>query len=296
MARKLPSLTSLRAFEAAARLLSFTRAADELHVTPTAISHQIKALEEWLGVRLFDRSTRAVQLTDTGTRYLPSVQAAFDSLEIATQQIAQNSGNQVLTVTTTVSFTSKWLIPRLASFQEQYPDIDVRITTSTGLIELERAGIDLGIRFGRGRWPGLSAQRLLSERIFPVCGPQLLNGSRPLKQPEDLRHHTLLHVSALRDEWKTWLTANGLGDIKPARELTFDQIATALQAASEGLGIALGYTHLVADDLNAGRLLVPFKCEISGDFAYYVVYPESAPVRPHVAAFKDWLLAQADGD
>jgi LysR family glycine cleavage system transcriptional activator len=295
MARKLPSLTSLRAFEAAARLLSFTRAADELHVTPTAVSHQIKALEDWLGVRLFDRSTRAVQLTDTGSRYLPAVQAAFDNLEIATRQIAQNSGNQVLTVTTTVSFTSKWLIPRLGSFQERHPDIDVRITTSTGLIELERAGIDLGIRFGKGEWAGLVAHRLLSESIFPVCSPQLLNSAKPLKQPQDLRHHTLLHVSALRDEWKTWLTANGLADLKPARELTFDQIATALQAASEGLGIALGYTHLVADDLKAGRLLVPFECEISGDFAYYVVYAEPAAERPQVAAFRDWLLTHADG-
>ena len=295
MTRRLPSLTSLRAFEAAARALSFSKAAGELHVTPTAISHQIRGLEEWLGVQLFERSTRAVRLTDAGLSYLPSVQAAFDNLELATERVSRNAENNILTVTTTASFTTKWLIPRLAAFHDQYPHIDVRITTSSNLAELGRgSGVDVGIRFGRGNWPNLIAHRLLSEQLFPVCSPRLQTGPYPLKQPADLAHHTLLHVSTLRDEWQIWLTAAGLPQLKPLRELTFDQIATALQAAIESLGVALGYTHIAADDLAAGRLIAPFDFEVPGDFAYYVVYPETSARRDNVIAFRDWLLSLSD--
>lgn len=294
--RRLPSLNALRTFEAAGRALSFTKAAAELHVTPTAVSHQIRSLEEWLGTKLFERSTRSVRLSEAGERYLPSVQAAFDTLEAGTERIVGRSESRVLTVSTTASFTTKWLVPRLGSFQARHPAVDVRITTSLELVDFATSDVDLAVRYGRGSWPGLETQRLFRERVFPVCSPALQGGRPPLREPADLARHTLLHVARAPDEWRMWLTAAGLPTLKPAGDLTLDQYVSTLQAAMDGLGVALGHTHLVAGDLAAGRLTAPFDLELSGDFAYYVVYPRSPPPSDSARAFRDWLLAMRETD
>jgi LysR family transcriptional regulator, glycine cleavage system transcriptional activator len=292
VARRLPPLASLRSFEAAARLLSFSGAARELFVTPTAVSHQIRSLEEWLGVKLFDRTTRSVRLTQVGRRYQPVVQAAFEQLESATQSIAAEATAEVVCVTTTTSFASKWLIPRLASFKALYPDIDVRISTQTESVDLAREGLDLGIRYGAGTWPGMVSERLQNARVFPVCSPDLLSGPVPLKTPSDLASHTLLHVSTMPDDWRVWLTAVGATGVDPVGGMTFELWLAALQAATDGLGVALGQDTLIQNDLAAGRLVAPFEIDVPADFAYYVVTPERAPRSPAAEHFRDWLLEQ----
>src|SRR6202171_6566164 len=210
MTARLPSLNGLRAFEAAARHLSFTQAASELNVTQTAISHQIKRLEEELGVRLFVRQNRARTLTPEARDYLPGIRAAFNDLRLATDRLLRKDDDHVLTVSTLASLAAKWLLPRLSAFQEAHPGIDVRITTSTSLVDFHRDNVDAAIRYGRGQWPGVRAKWLMADELFPVCSPTLANGNKPLKCPEDLRDHVLLHTSnANSDDWRLWLTAGG---------------------------------------------------------------------------------------
>lgn len=290
MNQSLPGLTGLRAFEAAARHLSFARAAEELHVTPTAISHQIRKLEDQLGLKLFQRRIRAVDLTREGEAYLPSVRAAFEDLRVATAKLRGIQTGGAVTVSTTTSLAAKWLLPRLGDFQAQHPDIEVRLTTTTKLVDLVADGVDLGIRYGQGNWPGLDAQWLMAEDIFPVCSPALLTGARPLLRPEDLAQHTLLHLSLYPDEWQHWLTAAGL----PARlaagpGLTFDLNLMVLAAAADGLGVALGRTAYVEADLAAGRLVKPFDFILPAEAGFYVVTPQSPATRPSVAQFAAWL-------
>src|ERR1700742_3557375 len=203
MTSRLPSLNGLRAFEAAARHLSFTNAATELNVTQTAISHQIRRLEEELGIRLFVRQNRALALTAEARDYLPGVRAAFNDLRLATDRLLRKDNEHVLTVSTLASFAAKWLLPRLSSFQEEHPGIDVRITTSTALVDFKSGDVDAAIRYGRGHWPGLRTDWLLRDELFPVCSPALLEGSKGLKCPQDLVHHTLLHSSGgYDDDWR----------------------------------------------------------------------------------------------
>src|SRR5215475_2878240 len=193
MTARLPSLNGLRAFEAAARHLSFTQAAAELNVTQTAISHQIRRLEEDLGLRLFIRKNRALALTAKAKDYLPGVRAAFNDLRLATDRLMRKDNDNVLTISTLASLAAKWLLPRLTPFQEAHPGIDVRITTSTSLVDFQRDNVDAAIRYGRGKWPGVRADWLMADELFPVCSPSLLRGEKPLRCPEDLAHHTLLH-------------------------------------------------------------------------------------------------------
>src|ERR1700753_2410810 len=196
MTARLPSLNGLRAFEAAARHLSFTQAASELNVTQTAISHQIRRLEEELGLRLFIRKNRALALTPQARDYLPGVRAAFNDLRLATDRLLRKDDDNVLTVSTLASLAAKWLLPRLTAFQEAHPGIDVRITTSTSLVDFRIGDVDAAIRYGRANWPGVRADWLTADRLFPVCSPALLTGPRPLRRPEDLADHVLLHTSA----------------------------------------------------------------------------------------------------
>ena len=236
MTARLPSLNGLRAFEAAARHLSFTGAASELNVTQTAISHQIRRLEEELGIRLFVRQNRALALTPEARDYLPGVRAAFNDLRLATDRLLRKDDDHVLTVSTLASLAAKWLLPRLSAFQEAHPGIDVRITTSTGLVDFKSGDVDAAIRYGRGHWPGLRAEWLMADELFPVCSPALLNGDKPLRCPEDLAHHTLLHTSGgYDDDWRLWLTAAGLpSNISKQPGLTFDLILMTVQAAIDG--------------------------------------------------------------
>jgi LysR family transcriptional regulator, glycine cleavage system transcriptional activator len=290
----LPSLNGLRAFEAAARLRSFTLAAAELNVTQTAISHQIRRLEEQLGIKLFIRQNRALALTRQAQDYLPSVRTAFEDLRRATARLHRAEQEERLTVSTTASLATKWLVSRVAAFQDANPGMEVRITTSTHLVDFHREEVDIAVRYGRGVWPGLRAHWLMAERLFPVCSPALLNGANPLRQPADLAHHTLLHTSLPRDEWNLWLTAAGLPHAIAARRgLSFDLGFMAIQAAVEGLGIALGRSHLVEADIAAGRLVAPFDTELPRDAGYYVVTPEASADAPKIALFRDWLIASA---
>jgi LysR family transcriptional regulator, glycine cleavage system transcriptional activator len=293
MTARLPSLNGLRAFEAAARHLSFTLAASELNVTQTAISHQIRRLEEELGIRLFVRQNRALALTPEARDYLPGVRAAFNDLRLATDRLLRKDDDKVLTVSTLASLAAKWLLPRLADFQEHHPGIDVRITTSTSLVDFQRDNVDAAIRYGRGQWPGLRADWLMADELFPVCSPSLLHGGKPLRCPEDLKSHMLLHTSnANSDDWRLWLTAAGLpADIARQPGITFDMIFMTIQAAIDGIGVAMGRTSYVQDDIAKGRLVVPFKIALPADAGFYLVAPEGRREAPKLAAFREWMIA-----
>jgi LysR family transcriptional regulator, glycine cleavage system transcriptional activator len=295
MSARLPSLNGLRAFEAAARHLSFTQAASELNVTQTAISHQIKRLEHELGVRLFIRQNRALTLTAEASEYLPGVRAAFNDLRLATDRLLRREDDHVLTVSTLASLAAKWLLPRLSAFQEAHPGIDVRITTSATLVDFQRDNVDAAIRYGRGQWQGLRADWLMADEVFPVCSPALLKGDRPLRCPEDLREHVLLHTSnANSDDWRLWLTAAGLpSNLSKQPGITFDLIFMTIQAAIDGIGVAMGRTSYVQDDIAKGRLVVPFKIALPSDAGFYLVSPQARRDSPKLAAFRQWLVASA---
>src|SRR5271170_2080851 len=292
MTARLPSLNGLRAFEAAARHLSFTVAASELNVTQTAISHQIRRLEEELGIRLFVRQNRALELTPEARDYLPGVRAAFNDLRLATDRLLRKDNDHVLTVSTLASLAAKWLIPRLSSFQEAHPGIDVRITTSTALVDFRAGDVDAAIRYGRGQWPGLRADWLMADQLFPVCSPASLTGNRPLRSPEDLRDHTLLHTSGgYDDDWRLWLTAAGLPtNLSTHPGLTFDLIFMTVQAAIDGIGVAMGRTSYVEADIANGRLVVPFKITLPADAGFYLVSPQASADTAKLSAFRQWLI------
>jgi LysR family glycine cleavage system transcriptional activator len=293
MTARLPSLNGLRAFEAAARHLSFTVAASELNVTQTAISHQIRRLEEELGLRLFIRQNRALALTPEARDYLPGVRAAFNDLRLATDRLLRKDDGHVLTVSTLASLAAKWLLPRLSIFQESHPGIDVRITTSTSLVDFRAGDVDAAIRYGRGNWAGVRSDWLMADEMFPVCSPALLGGDRPLRCPEDLAHHTLLHSSGgYDDDWRLWLTAAGLpANISKQPGLSFDLILLTVQAAIDGSGVAMGRTSYVEADIAKRRLVVPFKIALPVDAGFYLVSPEAKADPPKLAAFRQWLKA-----
>ena len=293
MTARLPSLNGLRAFEAAARHLSFTTAAAELNVTQTAISHQIRRLEAELGIRLFVRQNRSLALTSEARDYLPGIRAAFNDLRLATDRLLRKDNDRVLTISTLASLAAKWLLPRLATFQESHPGIDVRITTSPGLVDFRNGDVDAAIRYGRGHWPGTRADWLTADELFPVCSPALLEGDKPLRCPEDLAHYTLLHSSGgYDDDWRLWLTAAGLpSNISKQPGLTFDLIFLTLQAAIDGSGVAMGRTSYVEADIAKGRLVVPFKVTLPADAGFYLVTPEAKADPPKLGAFRQWLKA-----
>jgi len=294
MKRTLPPLNGLRAFEAAARHMSFTDAAEELSVTQAAISHQVRGLEQRLGLKLFVRRNRSLLLSEAGQAYLPSVRAAFDQLNEATEKLLQKDKGGNLTVTTTSSFAVKWLVPRLGGFQRSHPEIDVRVSTGTSLVDFSREDVDIGIRYGRGQWPNLMAERLVSEDVMPVCAPSLLKGPNGLGKPADLKRFTLLHIGSFPDDWQVWLTAAGVKGVDASRGVSFDFALAAYQAAMDGLGVALGRNPLVEPDLKAGRLVIPFEFKRSSDFAYYLVYPPEAIRRRKIKAFRDWIVSLSE--
>jgi LysR family glycine cleavage system transcriptional activator len=233
-------------------------------------------------------------LTREAQQYLPAVRAAFADLRLATDRLLRPDGRAVLTVSCLPSLAAKWLVPRLAAFQEGHPDIEVRIATSTQIVDFRREEVDLAIRYGSGRWPGLRADWLMAEDVFPVCSPVLLAGDRPLRRPEDLGHHTLLHVNLYPDEWLSWLTAAGLpASLATGPGLIFDLGLMALQAAIDGLGVALGRTPFVEADIAAGRLVAPFDVALPSKAGFYVVAPEQTADMLKIAQFRDWLIAAA---
>lgn len=284
--RRLPPLTALRAFEAAGRHANFARAAAELNITPAAVSQQVRSLEDFLGVRLFTRRARGVELTPAGTEYARSLGLLLDQLALATERVRRIEEPRKLTIATTPSFAARWLMPRLTGFLERHPEYDVRLSTSNAVADFARQDIDVAIRYGSGSWPGLKAQLLLAAELFPVCSPSFGRGSRPLRVPADLRPRTLLRLAL--DEWPKWLEAAGLGS-RRAEGPQFSDIGLLTQAAVAGQGVALGQSVIVADDLAAGRLMTPFTLRIPSGMAYYLVAPPQMFQSPKLAAFQRWL-------
>ena len=298
MSRRLPPLNALRAFEAAARHLSFTKAAAELHVTQAAVSHQIKTLEDHLGVALFRRRNKSVILTEEGQLCLPGIRDGFDRLADAVERIRAADNINLLSVTTTPSFAAKWLVPRLGRFRLAHPEIDVRIDASYHVIDLERDRFDVAIRYGAGDYAGLQSEQLIEVSVSPVCSPRLRKGRHALKSPDDLKHHTLLHAAWLDSDeegldWRMWLLAAGVSDVDWTRGLQFNDETVAIQSAIEGQGVALGRSGLVDADIAAGRLVRPFGLTVTGSLNYYLVYPPAAAKRRKVVAFRSWAMAEA---
>jgi LysR family transcriptional regulator, glycine cleavage system transcriptional activator len=294
MAECLPPLIAVRYFEAAARHLSFTKAAQELHVTHSAISHQIKALEEWLGIPLFRRLNRSIVLTEAGQAYVKPVREAFDRLVDASRVLRAREQTGTLTVSVMPSFAAKWLVPHLGSFRHAHPDIEVRISATEKLVDFAREEVDVGVRYGRGDWPGLKVELLMRENIFPVCSPKLLSGPVPLREPADVVRHSLLYDYDWREDWWVrWLANAGVRVESLRPTLSFNYSSLMLQAAIDGLGIALSQDALAGDDIAAGRLVKPFAGTVTTEYAYYVVAPEAAAERPKVAAFRKWVVEEA---
>ena len=291
MARKFPPLNALPGFDAAARHLNFSKAADELSVTPGAISRAIKYLEDQLGVSLFERGTRSVRLTAVGEPYARAVRDALEQLAAATAAATTRRSDSTLVVSTSDGFAGRWLVPRLYRFHRAHADIDVRVATTGKLTNFHGDGVDIAVRYGAGSYPGLTAEFLTDEEVFPVCSPGLLKGAHALRRPEDLKHHTLIRDHYPID-WAAWLASAGVKGVNPRRGLMFDSYTFAVDAAVKGEGVVLGRTTLVADDLAAGRLVRPFKHALKGVSSFYVVYPPDAIRQRKVRIFRDWLFSE----
>ena len=279
---------ALPAFEAAARRLSFKAAAEELHVTPGAISQQIKLLEERVGVPLFVRRARAIDLTEAGRVLLPATQHAFRLLTDAYVRARETDGTAVLTVSLLPSFAALWFVPRLGRFRARHPDVDVRISATPKLADLERDDVDIVIRYGLGNYPDLHVEHLISEDVFPVCSPALRDGPLPLAKPEDLARHTLLHDEN-RQEWSLWLRAVGIEGIDASRGPSFSLWELALQAAVAGQGVALGRSTLVTQYLQTGQLVRPLDISSPSEWGYYFVCLPERLAEQKITAFRDWL-------
>ena len=295
----LPPLSALRAFEAAARHMSFSKAADELHVTPAAVSHQIHALEEDLGVRLFNRMNRSIELTASARVLLPGLTEAFAGIQSSVRRLRAHNDTGTLTVTASPSFAAKWLVLRLHRFQEQHPEVDVRISATDAIVDLAKGDFDIAIRYGAGRYSGLEVELLLKNEVFPACSPQLLTNGPPLRTPADLPAHALIHDQAVERDplvptWSMWLKAAGVTNVPAITGLSFNNMHLALDAAISGHGVVLAQSTIAAADLAAGRLVRLFSLALPDQFAFYIVTAPGALERLKVRAFRDWLRSEAD--
>lgn len=289
MHRRLPPLNALKAFEAAARHLSFTKAAEELFVTQAAVSHQIKALEEYLSMKLFLRRNRTLLLTEEGQSYFLDLKDIFKHLQEATEKLVAKGSKGAITVAMPPSFASQWLVPRISSFSADHPDIDVRIKAvdfDEGFLE---DGVDVAVYYGKGRWSGLQADKLHTEFLTPLCSPMLFNGGKPLDTLADLKHHVLLHDES-RAVWKGWLKNVGVTGVNVNQGPVFSHSMLVLQAAALGQGIALGNTVLARPEIEAGRLIMPFEEKLESRDGFYLVCEESQAELGKIAAFREWIL------
>lgn len=289
-----PSLSALRAFEAAARLLNFTRAAEELCQTQGAVSHQIRDLEARLGQSLFLRQKRSLSLTEAGARYLPFVREALQQLRSGEGALRQSRSQSVLTVTLSPNFAAKWLMPRLARFGEAHPDLELRLLASMKHVDFAQDDVDLGIRHGNGDWPYLSVHKLCSEMLFPVCSPALLEGGRTPEGPADLLTLGLIHDDD-RSRWRQWLTAFDV-NTEDLHGPSINQTGLAIDAALGGQGVALARSGLVGMDLLSGRLVRPIAHELPAPFAYWIVCPKEKAEMPKIRRFREWLLAEVKAE
>jgi LysR family glycine cleavage system transcriptional activator len=291
--RNLPPLTAIKAFEAAARHGSVKLAANELHVTAAAVSLQVKQLEEWLGLPLFDRVGTGLALTPKGRSYCEQLTKALGILASATEQVRGHSRAGTLRITVLPSFAHGWLLPRLARFQDSHADIDLVIDTDSVSQNLMGKKFDLAIRSGTGRWPGMQADLIAGESFAPMCSPDLIDGTPPLAAPDDLRHHRLIH-STPRDGWQRWLEQEGVEGIDTGKGLTLNDSSLGLQLAMEGQGVVMGRTFLAAGLLESGKLVRPFEATLVNDFSYWLVYPTASSALPRIQAFREWLLSEVD--
>jgi LysR family glycine cleavage system transcriptional activator len=295
--RRLPPLNALRAFEAAARHLNFSRAADELSVTPGAVSQQIQNLEDYVGAPLFKRTPKGLLLTDAAQTALPALREAFDRLAEAASLLTAAVDGRRLTLTAAPSFAAKWLVPRLGAFEQVHPQVDVWLSAGLELVDLTAGEVDVAIRYGSGRYPGLEVHRLISETVIPVVSPDLLK-EHPLDTPEDLKNHVLLHDGSPDSDdscpdWTMWLAARGLRGVDGNRGPRFNQSSLVIEAAMNGRGVALAKRTLAQADLDAGRLVAPLQIATAVDFAYYLVHPKAKGRLPQVKAFISWIEAEA---
>lgn len=286
---------------AAGRHLNFTRAADELGLTPAAVSHQIKEIEDQIGVVLFIRTSRSIRLTEAGAVLCDAAADAIDVLNRAVSKARKlTRGTALLKVTLDAHFASKWLMRRVDGFRKLHPDVELRFDISYDVRDFDLDDVDVGIRFGTGRYPGLHAERLFDNIIIPVCSPRLLQSERPLKVPRDLFNHTLVHIEWSQQgvtwpNWRMWMAAAGIDDFDDSRAIVFTNSSDAVQAAVDGSAVALADFAMVANDLSEGRLIRPFDLGIraSREFAYFLVYPKSSEGDPRIAAFRDWIVGEA---
>lgn len=296
----------LRAYEAAARLRSVTRAAHELNVTQSAVSHQIKGLEQWLGVALITREGRQLALTPEGAAYLPSLSSAFDLMADATTRVGRSSRRRTLSVNALPTLAAQWLIPRLAGFCSQVPNVDVQLATTVGGLDFGPSAFDVSIRClsleelamlqARPAWRGVRVGAFLPDALTPVCSPALLARAPALQKPGDLARHTLLHSRSTPLVWRDWLEGARVAKLRPAGELVFDHAHLAVQAAVQGMGVALGNPHLVADSVASGALVLPFPARTTHEKEFYWILPDRSALDADVQAFCDWLQASGRGD
>ena len=292
MARRLPPLNALKAFEAAARHESFTRAADELHVTQGAVSHQVKALETELGIKLFNRERQRLIITEAGREYLAVVRDALDRIAMGTERLVKRQGSGVLTVSTSPDFAAKWLVHRLGPFAEAQPGIDLRVSATLHHVDFAREDVDIAVRHGDGHWPGLQVTRMCSEHLFAICSPKV---AADLARPRDVLKYPLLHMDGGK-AWSSWLEAAGIKDVDAIQGPTLNGASMLIDAAIDGHGIALARTTLAAWDLINKRLVRPFEVKLPLSKSYWIVCPKAAANSPKLVALREWLLAEASED
>ncbi|HTD03241.1 transcriptional regulator GcvA [Undibacterium sp.] len=291
MPTKLPPLHALHCFECVSRHLSVKHAAEEMHVTPAAISQQISKLEQLLGVLLFVRGARKLALSEAGLSYFLGIRTAFRQIEEATGRLASWAGQPVITISCTTVFAMQYLLPRLPRFHALHPAIDVRVSTTHRLVDFAHDGVDLAVRHGLGKYPGLISELLMDDPLYPVCSPRLLSARKSLKSADMLRDYTLLHDER-KDDWKLWLQAAAAGNVDGTQGPIFTDFNAAIEAAIAGHGIALARKSLVGAQLADGRLVMPLNASIKSAIAYYLVYPAEIDLRREVQLFRAWLLGE----
>ena len=294
MRRRLPVLNTLRAFEAAARHGSFTRAAEELCLTQGAISHQVKALEDELGVKLFNREHQRLVITQAGRAYLVEVGDALDRIAIATERLVERQRSGALTISTSPDFAAKWLVHRLGKFAQSHPEIDLRLSAAMHRIDFAREDVDVAVRHGKGDWEGLHVERLCAEQLFPVCSPRLVEAGN-LTRPADILKFPLLHLDT-REDWAVWLDSAGVAGADVSRGSIMNHASMLIDAAIDGQGVALARTVLAAWDLVHGRLVRPFAQALPLSRSYWIVCPKATASLPKIRTFNNWLLAEAAED
>ncbi|MBJ7538868.1 transcriptional regulator GcvA [Marinomonas sp. C1424] len=292
---RLPPLNSLKCFESAARHSSFNKAANELSVTPSAISHQIKGLESFLGIELFRRTKRKVILTEAGEAYLKPIKSIFEQLDAATSELKSKQKVGSLRLAVAPAFLTRWLMPRMERFQDRYPDIQIEISSLTGLVDFAAGDIDMAVYFGSGDWEGVEAHYLRPARLAPVCNPRLIKPNQPINKPEDMSFYPLLHVTKRKDEWHDWLQQHDLDPKVFRRGLMFSSGSLTAGAAAQGLGISLSDPELVMPEIESGTLKVLFDQHLITDRSFYLVYEKRRSVTPAMLAFKEWIIEQMVG-